>query len=53
MPALAQLEQAWVEARADRAFRERLDSLLARYVGRPTPLYHAERLSERAGDPCT
>ena len=31
------------------AFRERLDALLARYVGRPTPLYHAERLSERAG----
>ena len=51
MPALAQLEQAWVEARADPAFRERLDALLARYVGRPTPLYHAERLSERAGGP--
>ena len=51
MPALAQLEQAWVEARADPAFRERLDALLARYVGRPTPLYHAERLSERVGGP--
>jgi tryptophan synthase beta chain len=51
MPALAQLEQAWVEARADPAFRARLDALLARYVGRPTPLYHAERLSERAGGP--
>jgi tryptophan synthase beta chain len=49
MPALEQLEQAWVEARADAGFQARLGDLLARYVGRPTPLYHAERLSERAG----
>ena len=51
MPALAQLEQAWVEARDDAAFRERLQTLLQRYVGRPTPLYEAERLSERVGAP--
>jgi tryptophan synthase beta chain len=49
MPALAELEEAWSDARADRAFTERLNRLLARYVGRPTPLYAAERLSERAG----
>ena len=49
MPALGELEQAWCEARADPRFRERLDDLLARWVGRPTPLYRAERLSERAG----
>jgi tryptophan synthase beta chain len=48
MPALAELEEAWSDARADRAFTERLNRLLARYVGRPTPLYAAERLSERA-----
>jgi tryptophan synthase beta chain len=49
MPALAELDSAWAAARQDRQFRERLDSLLERYVGRPTPLYAAERLSERAG----
>jgi tryptophan synthase beta chain len=49
MPALAELEQAWSEARQDAAFRTELDSLLHDYVGRPTPLYHATRLSEAAG----
>jgi tryptophan synthase beta chain len=49
MPALAELEQAWIDARADPAFGARLDDLLARYAGRPTPLYEAARLSERAG----
>jgi tryptophan synthase beta chain len=48
MPALAELEKAWSEARSDPAFRERLDRLLARFGGRPTPLYEAERLSEAA-----
>jgi len=49
MPALAELEEAWLEARADPAFRAELDALLSSYVGRPTPLYRAERLSERCG----
>jgi tryptophan synthase beta chain len=49
MPALAELEQAWLEARGDREFRGALDHLLSTYVGRPTPLYHARRLSERCG----
>ena len=49
MPALAELEEAWVEARDDEAYRARLDSLLQDYVGRPTRLYLAERLSEAAG----
>src|SRR5207244_7121634 len=49
MPALAELEHAWLEARADRAFGERLDYLLRSYAGRPTPLYAAERLSEQVG----
>ena len=47
MPALAALEEAWLEARDDSAFRAELDGLLATYVGRPSPLYHAQRLSER------
>ena len=45
MPALAELEQAAAEAWADPAFTNRLNHLLKTYVGRPTPLYEAERLS--------
>ncbi|MBW2463689.1 MAG: tryptophan synthase subunit beta [Deltaproteobacteria bacterium] len=49
VPALDELSRAYAEARADEAFEaERLD-LLAHYVGRPTPLYHARRLSEELG----
>ncbi|MCP9489023.1 MAG: tryptophan synthase subunit beta [Solirubrobacteraceae bacterium MAG38_C4-C5] len=49
MPALAELELAWVAARDDPAFRAELERLLRDYAGRPTPLYLAERLSEAAG----
>jgi tryptophan synthase beta chain len=49
MPALSELERAWLDAREDASFRSRLEGLLRSYVGRPTPLYAAERLSERAG----
>jgi tryptophan synthase beta chain len=49
MPALAELEQAWIQARADPAYRAELDLLLRDFAGRPTPLYHAECLSERVG----
>ncbi|MFL5869012.1 MAG: tryptophan synthase subunit beta [Thermoleophilaceae bacterium] len=49
IPALDELEGAWLEARADPAFQEELSGLLRDYVGRPTPLYKAERLSEAAG----
>jgi tryptophan synthase beta chain len=51
MPALAELEQAWVAARDDPGFRSELELLLRDYVGRPSPLYLASRLSERAGRP--
>jgi tryptophan synthase beta chain len=51
MPALAELEAAWVQARDDPAFRGELDALLGDYVGRPSPLYLAERLSDAAGHP--
>jgi tryptophan synthase beta chain len=47
--ALDQLTAGWGEARADRGFRDELDALLRDYVGRPTPLFRAERLSEAAG----
>lgn len=49
MPALAELEEAYEEARRDPAFQEELAALLRSYVGRPTPLYRARRLEERAG----
>ena len=51
MPALDELEAAWVEARDDAGFQDRLSALLRDYAGRPTPLYAAERLSEVAGRP--
>src|SRR3954465_7874469 len=51
MPALAELEAAWIEARSDDAFRAELGTLLRDFAGRPTPLYHAKRLSETAGHP--
>jgi tryptophan synthase beta chain len=43
---LEELEQAYIEARADPAFQNELQSLLRDYAGRPTPLYFAKRLSE-------
>ncbi len=49
MPALAELERAWTEARADPAYRAELEALLRDFAGRPTPLYRARRLSERVG----
>jgi tryptophan synthase beta chain len=51
MPALEELERAWIAALEDPGYRSELDSLLHDYVGRPTPLYHARRLSEAAGHP--
>ncbi|HWC26009.1 MAG TPA: tryptophan synthase subunit beta [Solirubrobacteraceae bacterium] len=49
MPALTELEAAWVAARDDPGYTAQLAGLLRDYAGRPTPLYLAERLSERAG----
>jgi tryptophan synthase beta chain len=49
MPALAELETAWTGARSDAGFRSELESLLRDYVGRPSPLYFAARLSEAVG----
>jgi tryptophan synthase beta chain len=49
MPALSELEAAWLAARADAGYLAELDLLLNTYVGRPSPLYRARRLSEAAG----
>jgi len=49
MPALAELEQAWAQAREDASYRGELDRLLRDFGGRPTPLYRASRLSAQVG----
>lgn len=49
MPALAELESAFVEAWADDRFHAKLDQILSTFVGRPTPVYRAERMSQRLG----
>jgi tryptophan synthase beta chain len=49
MPALIELEQAFVDSRNDPAFQGEFNKLLASYVGRPTPLTYARRLSEQLG----
>jgi len=49
IPALDELTAAWAAASGDEDFRVRLASLRRDFIGRPTPLYLAERLSERAG----
>jgi tryptophan synthase beta chain len=51
MPALEELERAWAEARDDERYQAELDELRRDFGGRPTPLYLASRLSERAGRP--
>jgi tryptophan synthase beta chain len=47
--ALDELTAAWAEAREDARFMDRLELLRRDFIGRPTPLYLAERLSEKAG----
>jgi tryptophan synthase beta chain len=47
IPALDELDDAWRSLRADAAFRGELDALLRDFVGRPTPLTFAPRLSEQ------
>ena len=49
MPALEELEEAYLQARNDASFRAEFDRLLRTYVGRPTPISHARRLSEHFG----
>jgi tryptophan synthase beta chain len=46
MPLILELERAYAEAKNDPVFRKQMDGYLKDYVGRPSPLYFAERLSE-------
>ncbi len=49
MPAILQLEKAYLEIKDDPEFKKELDYYLKEYVGRPTPLYFAERMTKDLG----
>jgi tryptophan synthase beta chain len=49
IPALEELTEAWLELREEERFRGELDDLLRDFVGRPTPVTHALRLSDELG----
>jgi tryptophan synthase beta chain len=49
MPALLELEQAYAHYRRDREFRQEYEYYLRQYVGRPNPLYFAEKLTDKLG----
>src|SRR3984893_9105996 len=51
MPAIEQLREEYTRAKADPQFRWQLEELLRTFCGRPTPLYFAERLTQRLGGP--
>jgi tryptophan synthase beta chain len=49
MPLILDLERAYAQAKADPKFQKEMDGYLDTYVGRPSPLYFAERLTQRFG----
>jgi tryptophan synthase beta chain len=49
MPLILDLDKAYAEAKVDPAFRTEMDGHLKHYVGRPSPLYYAERLTQHLG----
>ena len=49
MPLVLQLDEAYAAAKADPSFQAELDGFLTHYVGRESPLYFAERLTEHFG----
>ncbi|RDD60345.1 tryptophan synthase subunit beta [Ferruginivarius sediminum] len=49
MPLILEVEQAYAEAKADPAFKREINYYAKHYIGRPSPLYYAERLSEALG----
>ncbi len=51
MPLVLELEDEYRAAKQDEAFKAQMDDLWTHYVGRPSPLYHAERISEHFGGP--
>ena len=51
MPLILEVEQAYAAAKVDVNFQAELDQFLSHYVGRPSPLYFAERLTDYFGGP--
>src|SRR5919109_3341097 len=49
MPLILELGEAYAAAKADPPFQKEMDGYLTHYVGRPSPLYFAERLTEHLG----
>ena len=49
IPALEELEASYREVQRDAAFKKKFDSLCRDYIGRPTPLYFAQRLTKKSG----
>ena len=49
IPLLEELESAYLEAKRDKKFQEELNYYLREYAGRPTPLYFAERITQKVG----
>jgi tryptophan synthase beta chain len=49
MPLILDLEKAYAEAKIDPAFKAEMDGYLKHYIGRPSPLYFAERLTQHLG----
>jgi tryptophan synthase beta chain len=49
MPLILELEAAWEAAKADPSFQQELDGYLKHYVGRPSPLWYAQRLTDHLG----
>jgi tryptophan synthase beta chain len=49
MPALAELEAAYLAAKKDKEFQSELDFYFREFIGRPTPLYFSKRLTEHLG----
>ena len=51
MPLILELEQAYAAAKVDPAFKTEMDGYLTHYIGRPSPLYFAERMTEHCPQP--
>ncbi len=49
MPLILELEEQYEHAKTDQSFWDEMDFLWKHYVGRPSPLYFAERLTEHLG----
>jgi tryptophan synthase beta chain len=49
MPLILALEKAYAQAKADPSFKKEMEGFLTHYVGRPSPLYYAERMTQHLG----